>query len=207
MLYLLCFQLQAQSKLDVFLAQKGGAGLRTQPASIYPEGGLGWSTDFKFLTQATDTIIPTPYQLNWGIDLGLTWDDQLFFFTGVNYTARYDRGVPVCDVCGLVYNGGPILLRNYFWEIPIGLNFLFTTQKSINPFIGASAFYTFSTKWEYYQSWAFQWRLGASIPLGQTTSFQLSLYTQGNRRASERPYYIFREAGMQLSLVKIFRKS
>lgn len=196
-----------QTNVKFFLATNAGAGLRTQPAVIYPQNGFGWSTDFSYLSETTDTSFSTPYQYRLGIDYGLSWRDQLFVFTGLGYTVRRDRGIPVCDVCGFVYRGGPVPLKHQFWEIPIGINYLFLPKRRLSPFLGASTIFSHAATEDSYVSWAFQWRLGTSFRTGNTTTLQLALYTLGNRRTRENPYYTFREAGAQLSFVKVFRKS
>lgn len=199
--------LTGQTNINLFIAPNGGAGLRSQPAEIYWNKGIGWSTDLRYLKESTDTIIRTPFQYRWGIDFGLTWRNQLFLFTGIARTTRYDHGVLSCSVCGLESSGRPVPLQHEFWEIPIGINYLFNAQKRISPFVGATVFYTESTKENMYQSWAFQWRLGTSFRISKSMFLQMAFYTQGNRRSQEKPHYIFREAGAQLSLVKIFRKT
>lgn len=199
--------LTGQSNLNFFLSPTGGAGLRTQPAEIYWNHGIGWGTDFSYLRNNPDTIVPTPFHYKWGLDFGLSWRDQLFVFTGLNYTTRHDNGIVSCDVCGLVTSGIPRPLKHSFWEIPIGINYILTTRKRLSPFVGTSLIYTKSAKEDLYQSWAFQWRVGASVRIYKRTSLQLAFYTQSNRRNQVRPHYIFREAGAQLSVVQVFRKS
>lgn len=196
-----------QTDFNFFLSPTGGVGLRTQPAVIYRQGGFGWATDFRYLSETVDTSFSTPHQYRLGMDFGLSWRDQLFVFTGLGYTVRRDRGVPVCEVCGFVYRGGPIRLRHQFWEIPIGINYHFLPKRRLSPFLGASTIFSHAATEDNYVSWAFQWRLGTSFRIGNTTTLQLVLYTLGNRRTRENPYYTFREAGAQLSVVKVFRKS
>lgn len=202
-----CTQLPGQPKLSFFLAPNIAAGLGTQPSEIYPVRLLGSPTGIGYHLESTDTSSSTPYQYRLGLDFGMSWRDQLFVFTGIGYMARHDRGVPVCDVCSFAYHGGPIQLQHYFWEIPIGMNFLFTAQKRVTPFVGISTIFSKSAKSDNFRSQFLQWRLGTSFRMSNKTSFQLAFYAQNNRRTRIKSYYTFRELGLQLSFVKLFRKS
>lgn len=201
------FQLEAQNKPAFFLAPSLGGGINVKTAQIYPGNDFRWETNPEYFGSFEGGKRLIPFQAKGGIDLGLSWRDRLFVFTGIGYTMRRDEGYPSCDFCDMALPEFTTRLAHDFWEIPIGVNFLLTKEKRINPFIGASALYTLSVGNHGYKSLAWQWRLGVSFPMADRISLQSALYLQHNRNAWEPSHYAFQEMGLQVSLVKIFRQS
>lgn len=207
MLIALSCQSQAQSKLNFFLAPNLSGGINTHTAKIFPSSGLRWETDPAYFDTFEDGKSRIPFHIKAGLDVGLSWKERIYLFTGFAYTARFDEGYPSCDICDMAPPEFTTSLQYDFLEIPIGLNILLTKDKRANPFIGASVFYTLATGDDPYASWAWQYRAGTSMPLANQWSLQTSLYWQRNPSVLEQPYYIFRELGLQVSLVKVFGKS
>ena len=201
----LCLQLQAQSKLNFFLSPNISMGVNKSTAQIFPSSGLRWETDPAHFNTFEDGKSRIPFHLKVGIEGGLSWKERVFLFTGLIYTARFDEGYPSCDFCDMAPPEFTTSLQHDFLEIPIGLNIFLMKNKRVNPFIGASIFYTLPAGDHQYESWAWQYRVGTSMPLSEQWSFQTAVYLQANPEVRAQPYYIFRELGLQVSFVKIFR--
>lgn len=206
MLIGLSYSLQAQSKIHFFLAPSLSSGFNKNTAQIFPSSGLRWETDPAHFNTFEDGKSRTPFHLKAGLEGGISWKERVFLFTGLSYTVRFDEGYPSCDFCDMAPPEFTTNLQHDFVEIPIGLNILLTKDKRVNPFIGASAFYIFSAGDDQYESWAWQYRAGTSMPLPGQWSLQTALYLQANPNAREQPYYIFRELGLQVSFVRVFRR-
>ena len=201
------YQLQAQSKLNFFLFPNTSVGINKNTAQIFPSSGLRWETDPAYFNTFEDGKSRIPFHLRVGVEGGVSWKERFFLFTGFGYTLRFDEGYPSCDFCDMAPPEFTTSLQHDFVEIPIGLNVLLTKGKRLNPFIGASIFYNLPVGDHPYRSWAWQYRAGASMPISGKWSIQTALYMQGNPSGQEQPYYIFRELGLQFSLLKIFGRA
>ncbi|NET38978.1 MAG: hypothetical protein F6K19_44560 [Cyanothece sp. SIO1E1] len=198
-------QLQAQSKLNLFLSPNTSVGNNKNTAQILPSSGLRWETDPAFFNTFEDGKSRTPFHLKVGVEGGVSWKERFFLFTGFTYTLRFDEGYPSCDFCDMAPPEFTTSLHYKFLEIPIGFNVLLTKDRRVDPFIGASIFYTLPAGDHPYRSWAWQYRAGTSMPVSENWSIQTALYMQGNPNVQEQPYYIFREFGLQVSFLKVFR--
>lgn len=203
----LSYQLEAQSKLNFFLSPNMSGGINKSTAQIFPSSGLRWETDPAYFNTFEDGKSRTPFHLKVGLEGGLNWKGRVFLFSGLSYTARFDEGYPTCDFCDMAPPEFTTSLQFDFLEIPIGLNILLTKDKRVNPFLGASAFYTLPAGDHPYESWAWQYRAGISMPLSEQWSLQTALYLQANPENHKQPYYIFRELGLQVSFVKVFLRA
>ncbi len=207
-------QLWGQKKVQFFLAPSFTIGANRSPASIEFSQYTGWVTDKQYFTPFENGKNLVPHQVGGKLDIGLSFQERLFVFTGLAYTIRKEAVYPRCDVCDLILPDKPLRITTEFWEIPLGVKLLLLKETKVNPFIGSTLFYTFGNpdtgsgltgQNPNYSSIGYRFSTGVSIALPKAFSLQLAAQVQNNFHPDNRfPIYRFAEMGIELGFVKIF---